>query len=157
MRERLSTLAAVVIGVIGMTIFGVVATARTGEPLWLFISLPFSLALWVVGRFAPSGYRLAPDGVHVERRAGDKVIAYRRIRSVDREPRPLRGMSLMGTKGVFGRVGKFWNTTLGYYELHLVNADGVVWLQTDAGLVGVSPDRPDEFVDRLKARLSLIT
>ena len=139
-----------------MTIVGIVATARTGEPFWLFVGLPFSLALWIVGRFAPAGYRLAPDGIHVERRAGDKVIPYRRIRSVDRESRPIRGMSLMGTKGVFGRVGKFWNATLGVYELHLANADGVVWLETDGGLVAISPDRPDEFVDRLKARLALI-
>jgi hypothetical protein len=147
----------VVIGVIGVTIVGIVATVRTGEPRWLFISLPFSLALWVVGRFAPSGYRLAGDGVHVERRAGDKVFPYRRIRSVDREARPIRGMSMMGTKGVFGRVGKFWNTSLGFYELHVANAEAVVWLETDAGWVGMSPDRPDEFIDRLRARLALIS
>jgi hypothetical protein len=145
-----------VIGVVGLTVVGIVATARTGEPLWLFISLPFSLGLWVIGRYSPSGYRLAGDGIHVERRAGDKVFPYRRIRSVDREDRPIRGMSVLGTKGAFGRVGRFWNGTLGFYELHLTNPDGVVWLETEGGWVALSPDRPDEFVDRLKARLSLI-
>jgi hypothetical protein len=146
----------VAVGVVGMTIVGIVATVRTGEPLWLFISLPFSLVLWIVGRFAPSGYRLAGDGVHIERRAGDRVVPYGRIRTVDREERPLRGVSILGTKGAFGRVGKFWNGTLGVYELHVANGEAVVWLDTADGWIGVSPDRPDEFVDRLRARLSAV-
>ena len=140
-----------------MTIVGIVAAVRTGEPFWLFVSLPFSLGLWVIGRYAPTGYRLAGDGVHVERRAGDKVIPYRRITSVDREPRAIRGVSVLGTKGAFGRVGKFWNSSLGFYELHVANGEAIVWLDTADGWVGLSPDRPDEFVDRLQARLALIS
>jgi len=153
-RERLATLAAVVFGIIGTTLVGVVFTARSGQLSWLFLSLPFALILLVVGRFAPVGYRLAGDGVHVERRAGAKVIPYRRIRAVDRAPRPLAGLTVTGSKSVFGRFGRFWNGTLGLYQLFLTNRESVVWLDTEGGWVGLSPDRPDEFVERLRPRLT---
>ena len=45
------------------------------------------------------------------------------------------------------------NPSLGFYRLELTNSDHVVWLTTDDGLLGLSPDRPDEFVARLAERL----
>jgi hypothetical protein len=144
---------AVGIFVVGATVAGVVLTARTGRFEWLFLALPFSLVLWALGLAAPRGYRLAADGVHVERRAGTTVIPYRSIRSVDRDPRPLGGLSLFGSKGVFGRFGRFWSPRLGAYRLFVTDGTAVVWLATDDGLVGLSPDRSAEFVDRLRERL----
>ena len=137
-----------------MSVLGVVFTVRTGHPHWLFIGLPFSLFLLVVGRYAPSGYRLAGDGVHVERRAGPIVIPYRVIRAVDREPRSTKGFNVLGSRGVFGHFGRFWNTTLGFYRLYLSNRDDVVWLATQDGWIGLSPDRPDDFAARVRGRLS---
>jgi hypothetical protein len=128
-------------------------TARTADFRWLLLSLPFTLMLLVAARLAPSGYRLAPEGVHVERKAGPKVIPYRDIRTVDRHPRSPRGVTITGSNGLFGRFGQFWNTRLGLYRLYLSNTESVVWLGTTRGLVGLSPDRPDEFVERLAARL----
>jgi hypothetical protein len=152
-RERLSSLGAVGLGVVGLLVVGIGFTVSTGRPEWLFLSLPFTLVLYILGRLAPSGYRLAADGVHIERRIGDRVIPYRTIRGVDRAPRPLSGLSLFASTGVFGRFGQFWNPRLGLYRLFLTNRYNVVWLATDAGWVALSPDRPDEFVDRLNARL----
>ena len=124
---------------------------KTGDVRWLFLSLPFMLMIFVMGRFAPTGYRLAPDGVRVERRAWSVVIPYGRIRGVDRAPRSLVGLSMFGSQGVFGRFGSFWNMRLGFYRLYLTNRNTIVWLATDGGWVGLSPDRPDEFVTRLQA------
>jgi Bacterial PH domain len=135
------------------SVLGVVLTVKTGDPRWLFLGLPFSLILFVVGRLAPTAYRLATDGIHVERRAGDKVFPYRAIRDADRQERPVNGLSVTASKGVFGRFGRFWNARLGFYRLYLSNTNGVVWLHTDSGLVGLSPDRPDEFLARLRGRL----
>jgi len=132
----------------------VVLTARTGELVWLFLSAPVTLALLLMARFAPAGYRLGSAGVSVERRAGPKVILYRDIRSVDRVPRPIAGISMTASNGVFGRFGHFWNSTLGFYRLFLTDRHKVVWLETTRGWIGLSPDRPDEFVERLRARLS---
>jgi hypothetical protein len=139
--------------VVGLSGLGIVMTARTGEPGWIFVPLPFALVLFFAGRYAPLGYRLAPDGVHVERKAGARIIPYRAIRGVDRAPRRLRGTSLAASKGIFGRFGRFWNASLGSYTLYLTNTDNVVWLSTDGGLVALSPDRPDEFVEALERRL----
>jgi Bacterial PH domain len=136
-----------------MTLLGLVATVQSGDPRWLFMSLPCSLILFVVGRFAPTGYRFGARGVHVERRVGDRVIPYHAIRDADRLERPIRGISLAASKGVFGRFGRFWNPRLGFYRLYVSDARSVVWLQTDGGLVGLSPDRPDEFLTRLRAHL----
>lgn len=152
-RERWSTLAAVGLGVVVMSILGTAFTVKSGDPRWLFMSLPFTLLLFVIGRYAPSGYRLAGDGVHVERRAGSRMIPYRTIRGADREARRFAGMTVFGSRGIFGRFGRFWNMSLGYYRLFLTNQDTIVWLETTDGWVALSPDRPDEFLDRLRARL----
>ena len=155
-RERWSTFAAVVLTVGVLTVFGIVWAVRNGDPRWMFLSLPFVLMVFVMGRFAPTGYRLAPDGIRVERRTGGVLIPYRRIRGVDRVARSVVGMSLFGSQGVFGRFGTFWNMRLGFYRLYLTNRDAVVWLATETGWVGLSPDRPDEFVARLEAHRGLV-
>ena len=129
---------------------GIGGAVKTGDVRWVFLSLPFMLMIFAMGWFAPNGYRLAPDGVHVERRAWKVVIPYRRIRAVDRARRSLVGISMFGSQGVFGRFGSFWNMRLGFYRLYLTNRNTVVWLATDTGWVGLSPDRPDEFVSRLE-------
>jgi len=138
-----------------LTIVGIVCAIQRSDPRWMFLSLPFSLMVFVMGRCAPTGYRLAADGIRVERRAGPVVIPYRRIRGVDRQSRPVAGMSVFGSQGIFGRFGRFWNMRLGFYRLFLTNRDTIVWLVTDDGWVGLSPDRPDEFDERLRARLAL--
>jgi hypothetical protein len=146
----------VLIGIVGTTFLGAVLTARSGDFRWLFLSLPLAIMLLLVGRFAPLGYRLAADGLHIERRAGARIIAYGSIHGVDRDVRPLNGLAVFGSKGVFGRFGRFWNRRLGFYQLHVTDGDGVVWLTTDDGWVGLSPARPAEFVERLQSRLAIL-
>ncbi len=139
---------------VAATGLGIVFTVKSGDLRWIFLGLPFTIVLFAAGRVAPNAYRLGADGVHVERRAGPKVIPYRAIRGVDRESRPTGGLSLLGSKGLFGRFGRFWNPTLGFHQLWLSNTDAVVWLQTTGGWMALSPDRPDEFVERLRTRLT---
>lgn len=62
-------------------------------------------------------------------------------------------MSAFASRGLFGHFGRFWNASLGHYRLYVTNPEAVVWLTTDGGWVGLSPDRPDEFVRRLRERL----
>jgi hypothetical protein len=150
-RERWSTIAAVALTVIGLSGFGIVWAIRTGDPRWMFLSLPFALAIFVMARFAPTGYRLGPEGIRVERRTGGVTIPYRKIRGVDQVARPVAGLSMWGSQGVFGRFGLFWNMRLGLYRLYLANREHVVWLATEDGWVGLSPDRPDEFVRQLES------
>jgi hypothetical protein len=149
------TLGAVIVAIGGMTLLGVVFTVRMADLRWLFLGLPFTLMLLLMSRLAPTGYRLAADGLHVVRRGfPDKVIPYRRIRGVDRTPRPLTGLTLTGSKGIFGRFGTFWSPRLGVYRLYMTHTDRVLWLDTADGLVGLSPDAPDELAARLQERLA---
>jgi hypothetical protein len=136
------------------TVAGVVLTATTKDLTWLFLSLPFWLLLLVFARYAPSGYCLTRDGVHIERKAGPAVIPYARIRAVDRLPRPVTGLAFAASNGLFGRFGRFWSLRLGFFRLFLANTQDVVWLTTDDGLVGLSPDRPDAFIERLALRVT---
>jgi hypothetical protein len=144
------------LGVVVFSLVGLAFTVKSGDPRWLFFSLPFTLLLFVTGRYAPTGFRLASDGVHIERRAGAKVVPYRTIRGADDAPRSPAGISVFGSRGVFGRFGRFWNGSLGHYRLFLTNGQSVVWLDTVNGWVGLSPDRPHEFLEQLHARLALV-
>jgi hypothetical protein len=144
---------AVVLGVAGMSVVGVVLTARSGDPSWLLLSAPFTLVLWLFSRFAPTGYTLAGDGVRVERRAGPVLIPYGAIRGADDQPRTLAGLTTFGSRGLFGHFGRFWSPRLGSYRLYLANQRQVVWLATDQGWVALSPDRPRDFLERLHRRL----
>lgn len=130
-----------------------VLTATTGDPRWLLVSLPFTLILWIFGRFAPTAYALGADGVQVHRRAGVLVIPYRTIRAVDTEHRSLAALTTFGSRGIFGHFGHFWSPRLGNFRLYLANRRDVVWLATEDGWVGLSPDHPQEFVERLRRRL----
>jgi len=127
---------------------------RTQDFRWLVLSLPFLIMLLIAARYAPSGYRLGADGVYVERKAGPKVIRYRDIRAVDQTARSVKGITFLGSNGLFGRFGRFWNPRLGLYRLFLSNTASVVWLSTSDGWVAVSPDRPDEFAAGVHARLT---
>jgi hypothetical protein len=142
-----------VFGVVGLSVAGVVLAARTGEAGWLLLSAPFTLALWLFGRYAPTGYTLAGEGVQVHRRAGALVIPYRVIRGADAEARSLAAITTFGSRGLFGHFGRFWSPRLGNFRLYLANRREVVWLATDEGWIGLSPDRPQEFLARLRARL----
>ena len=125
-------------------------TVRTGDIQWLFLSLPFTGMFWFASRFAPTGYRLAVDGIHVERRGGGRrLIPYGEIRGVDQQRRSTSGLTFMGSNGLFGRFGSFWNPRLGFFRLFLTNTNEVVWLSTAGGFVALSPERPDEFCARL--------
>jgi hypothetical protein len=130
-----------------------VLTVRTGDIQWLFLSLPFTGMFWIASRLAPTGYRLGVDAIHVERRGGRTAIPYQEIRAVDRDARSAKGLTCMGSNGLFGRFGSFWNPRLGIYRLFLSNTDTIVWLGTARGWVALSPDRPDEFCARLAPRI----
>ena len=109
----------------------------------------------MTARYAPRAYRIALDGLHVERRAGDFVVPYRAIRGVDRKRRSLLGVGA-GSRGFLGwfTFGRAWRPGLGPYRLFLTRRGSVVWVQTDSGWLALSPDEPDAFVERLRTHLA---
>jgi len=134
---------------------GVSVMSATGSPWLLLLPIPIALIFFASARLAPKAYTLGVDGVHVERRgAPDVVVLYREIRSVDRVRRSLVGLGA-GSNGFLGHFtfGRGWRPGLGRYRILVTNSIDVVWLDTTRGWVALSPDRSDEFITRLRARI----
>ena len=130
--------------------------ATSGDPSLLILPLPFLLGLWVVQGLAPAGVTLEADGVRIERRWLSRLIPYRLIRAVDREPRPVGGFGAVGLNVLFGSQGPRWNRRTGWHYLAITNTTDLVYLHTAGGLVVLSPSRPDEFAVSLRRRLPII-
>jgi hypothetical protein len=156
MRERILTVVGIVAGIGVPAAVGVALATASGQFWWLVLPLPFVAIFGATARLAPKAYRLASDGLHVERRGAAPVrIAYRLIRSVDRQRRHLLGLGA-GSNGFLGRFtfGRAWRPGLGRYRLLLSDARAAVWIDTSEGWVVVSPERADAFVAGLRARLT---
>jgi hypothetical protein len=142
-------------GILAPLVVGAVLTATRADPEWLFIGLPFMGITWVASLYAPRGYVLTPEGLRIERRAGDLVVPYAAVLGVDRDR---RGLACFGaaSNGFLGwyTFGRAWRPGSGPYRLALTNRRDVVWLRTTRGWIAISPDPPDAFVDRLRERLA---
>lgn len=134
-------------------LLSVAMVATSGEMSLLILPLPFLGALWVIQGLAPGGYTLEDDGLRLDRRWAPRLILYDRIVRCDRQPRPIGGLLAAGVNGLFGSHGSRWNSRTGWHYLAITNTDDLVFLETRGGLVVISPDRPDEFVSALHARL----
>ena len=77
------------------------------------------------------------------------------IRGVDRQPRPIGGLFAIGLNGLFGSHGWRWNPRTGWHYLAITNTADLVYLDTTAGLVVISPERPDEFAAALATRAAV--
>ena len=134
-------------------VLSVAMVAISGDLSLLILPLPFLLGLWVIQGLAPAGFTLEDGGVRLERRWLSRLIPYALIQSVDREPRRIGGVGALGLNGLFGSQGPRWNRRTGWHYLAITNTTDLVWLHTAAGLLALSPSRPDEFAARLRDRL----
>jgi hypothetical protein len=135
-------------------VLSIAMVATSGDPSLLILPLPFLCALWLIQGLAPAGYTLEADGVRIERRWLSRLIPYRFIHGVDREPRAVGGLGAVGLNGLFGSQGPRWNRRTGWHYLAITNTTDLVHLHTRGGLVILSPSRPDEFTARLDRRLA---
>jgi hypothetical protein len=153
-RQRIIAGAAVALGFGVPFVLSIVLVATSGDPSLLILPLPFIGGLWMIQGLAPAGYTLEPDGVRLERRWLRRLLRYRDIRAVDRRPRAVGGLGALGLNGLFGSQGPRWNPRTGWHYLAIANTTDLVYLHTAAGLVVLSPSRPDEFAARLAERLT---
>ncbi|PYO28006.1 MAG: hypothetical protein DMD86_17070 [Candidatus Rokuibacteriota bacterium] len=134
-------------------ILSVVLVATSGDPSLLILPLPFLGGLWAIQGLAPSGFTLEETGVRLERRWLSRRLPYAAILACDRDRRPIGGLLAVGLNGLFGSSGWRWNPRTGWHYLAITNTRDLVYLHTAAGLVVISPSRPDEFVAGLRACL----
>jgi PH (Pleckstrin Homology) domain-containing protein len=153
-RQRLVTgVLGIGVGVGGPFLLSVALVATSGDPSLLILPLPFLGGLWMIQGLAPSGFTLEADGVRLERRWRPRLLPYAAILRCDRERRRVGGALALGLNGLFGSQGWRWNPSTGWHYLAITNTEDLVYLHTTAGLIVISPSRPDEFVARLASRL----
>ncbi|HEV8438226.1 MAG TPA: PH domain-containing protein [Methylomirabilota bacterium] len=153
-RQRIIAGVGIGLGFGGPFLLSVALVATSGDPSLLILPLPFLGALWMIQGLAPSGYTLEDHGVRLERRWLSRLLPYVAIFRCDRERRPVGGVLALGLNGLFGSHGWRWNPRTGWHYLAITNTRDLVYLHTTAGLMIISPSRPDEFVAMLEERLS---
>ena len=129
--------------------------ATTGDPAFVIFPLPFLGAVWMIQGLAPSGFTLGDRALVIERRWLSRRVPYSTIRAVDRRPRPIGGLLALGLNGLFGSHGPRWRPGTGLHYLAITNTRDLVYLETAAGMVVISPSEPDGFVAELRGRLGL--
>ena len=134
-------------------LLSVTLVATSGDPSLLMLPLPFLGALWLIQGLAPAGYTLEERGLSLDRRWLARLLPYAAIVRCDRSPRRIGGLFALGLNGLFGSHGWRWNPWTGWHYLAITNTRDLVYLDTVAGLIVLSPARPDEFVAHLEARL----
>ncbi|PWU17167.1 MAG: hypothetical protein C5B48_16360 [Candidatus Rokuibacteriota bacterium] len=156
-RQRIIAGAGIALGFGAPFLLSVVLVATSGDPSLLILPLPFLGLLWTIQGLAPSSFTLEERGVRLERRWFARLLPYASIARCDRKPRRVGGFLAIGLNGLFGSHGWRWNPRTGWHYLAITNTRDLVYLHTAAGLVVLSPSRPDEFVARLDERLSAPT
>lgn len=155
-RQRLvAGIVALGLGIAVPILTSVVLLATTGDPAFVIFPLPFLGAVWVIQGLSPSGFTLDERVVRIERRWLSRRVPYSTIRDVDRTARPIGGLLALGLNGLFGSHGPRWRPGTGLHYLAITNTRDLVYLHTAAGLVVISPSRPDEFVADLRRRLGM--
>jgi hypothetical protein len=128
--------------------------ATSGDPSLLILPLPFLCGLWVIQGLAPAVFTLEPEGIRIERRWLSRLIPYALILAVDREPRAIGGFGAVGLNSLFGSQGPRWNPRTGWHYLAITNTTDLVYVHTRAGIVVLSPSRPDEFTASVNRRIA---
>ena len=142
------------VGFGGPFLLSVALVATSGDPSFLILPLPFLGGLWMIQGLAPSGVRLEADGVRLERRWLGRLVPYRVIARGHREPMLIGGLGAVGLNGLFGSYGWRWNPWTGWHYLAITNTRDLVYLETPAGVIVISPSEPDRFVAQLRVQLA---
>ena len=101
-------------------------------------------------RYSPCGYSVGPEGIRIHQGLGSTLLPLTSLRAVRRAgPGELCGLRTFGSGGLFGYFGWFWNRRFGHHLIYARSRHNLVLLE--AGRVYLlSPDRPEEFIQRLR-------
>ncbi|MFQ5724431.1 MAG: PH domain-containing protein [Terriglobia bacterium] len=110
----------------------------------LFLLIPL-----VTYSYAPTGYRVGPEGVRIQRGWGSVLIPRERLRGGRRaEGLELWGIRTFGSGGLFGFFGWFYSRRFGHYRAYVTHRHKLVVVEAERVYL-LSPDRPDEFLRQL--------
>lgn len=112
-------------------------------PLSVFVIAPF---------FSIRGYVLDTESIYVLRPGWTSTVQLAGLQSVTRNTRAMsQSIRTWGNGGLFCFAGAFQNQILGHYRAYATDPARAVVLKFQDRTVVVTPDRPDEFVAKIKA------
>ena len=103
---------------------------------------------------APKGFWLDDERVTVERPLFPIKIEFKKITGVRAIPKEAltRAARVMGNGGLFGFYGVFRNKELGSFRLYATDRSKGILIEADKKYI-LTPDRPEDFLALLEARL----
>jgi len=118
----------------------------------LIMAVTYAVITFFSWAYSPKEYVLTDDAVVIKRPAGDIVIPYGSIESVEKKDfLGNRMIRQMGNGGLFSFSGTFRSKEEGKMKMYVKNTNYVVIKAGEKYVI--SPDERDEFVMMLNARL----
>ena len=108
-------------------------------------------AFWMI-----RGYVVTEEMLLIKRFGWNSKLYLKDLVSVEVNPEAMAdSLRTLGVGGLFCYCGRFRNKTLGSYRAYATDLKRSVVLKFEDQTVVVTPDRPDDFADRIKERTSL--
>ncbi len=142
-----------VMTLIGVAVIGVPIAVQLLEGRWLVPALMGGI-LAAIALYCVRGYELAPGVLLIRRLLWHTRWPLDQAAHATVRPHAMRGSWRMwGNGGLFAITGRFSGSGLGRYHAFVTDPSRTVIVTTRKGIVVVSPDRPDAFVDALASRV----
>ena len=137
---------------VGVPIIGL-TTGPRGEIPWFILMIMMPLTILLIGiLFTIRGYIVTGDTLLVQRLFWNTRVSLANLRSVEADPKSMaKTIRTWGNGGMFCFSGMFRNKKLGSYRAFVTDPKRSVVLKFSDQTIVVTPDRPEEFVARIKA------
>lgn len=117
---------------------------------FLGIALPLAIIAGTAA-FSVRGYSIEDGQIRIHRLGWSTTYPVDTVQDAEVVPGIMKGsIRTWGNGGLFGFVGHFQNDRLGAYRAYATNATDIVHLRIDGESIVITPNRPGEFVGRLK-------
>lgn len=139
---------------LGIPLIGVFSGPRD-DVFWILCMILMPLSILIIAAFfIIRGYVLTSETLLVRRLIWDLKIDLTELMSAEVDPDAMtRSIRLFGNGGLFCLAGVFRNKKLGMYRAFATDPKRSVVLRFSTRTIVVTPDRPEEFVARIKESL----
>jgi hypothetical protein len=147
----MATTALSVIILVGIPIVGLTSGPR-GEIPWVLLMIVLPLAILCAAMFfIIRGYVVTRDTLFIQRLGWNTKVSLANLRSVEADPEAMsKTIRTGGNGGMFCFAGKFKNKKLGPYRAFVNDPKHAVVLKFTDRTIVVTPDKPAEFVARIR-------
>ena len=137
---------------VGIALIGILSGPRQNIG-WILgmIVLPL-VFLITTAFFTIRGYILTPQTLFVKRLGWKSKLDLTNLTSAEADPKAMsKSIRTCGNGGLFCFAGAFYNRKLGSYRAFATDPKRAVVLKFTNRTIVVTPDKPDEFVEKIRA------